>query len=103
MLPSHRPRQTALTSIRKDFGFVKAYFKNFWFFLKIHHRPPEEPSKPPGQPLELGLEFLRQGAGELHGFSGAGVDEPQARGVEALALEAGSGLPIDRVPQDGTA
>ena len=31
------------------------------------------------------------------------MDEPQARGVEALALEAGSGLPIDRVPQDGAA
>ena len=53
--------------------------------------------------MELGLKFLRQGAGELHGFSGAGVDEPQARGVEALALKAGSGLPIDRVPQDGAA
>ncbi len=37
-------------------------------------------------------EFLRQGAGQLHELAGAGVDEAQAGGVEALARQAGDGL-----------
>lgn len=54
---------------------------------------------------QLGLELLRQRAGELHQFPGAGVEEPQAHGVEALALKAGDRLfcAVNRVPQDGVA
>ena len=57
------------------------------------------------QLLEHGGEFGRQGAVELHRFAGAGMDEAQAGGVEALAGEAGDRLfgAVDRVSQDGVA
>ena len=57
------------------------------------------------QLLKHGGEFGRQGAVELHRFAGAGVDEAQAGGVEALAGEAGDRLfgAVDRVAQDGVA
>ena len=37
-------------------------------------------------------ELLRQGTGKIHWLVGAGMDEAQAGGVEALAGEAGDGL-----------
>ena len=51
------------------------------------------------------LEFLRQGAGELHRLPGAGMEESQPHRMEALALEAGDRLfgAVHRVPQDGMA
>ena len=44
-------------------------------------------------------ELLRQGTGKLHWLVGAGMEEAQAGGVEALAGEAGDGLfrAVDRV------
>ena len=47
-------------------------------------------------------EFLRQGAGQLHDLAGAGMDEAQSGGVEALARQAGDGLfiAVDGVAED---
>ena len=69
--------------------------------------PPFAQGRCMGFPLSLLLfqlcqhtgKFLRQGTGKLHWLVGAGVEEAQAGGVEALAGQAGDGLfrAVDRV------
>ena len=57
------------------------------------------------QPPQNRRELRVQGAAQLHRLPGAGVDEPQTHGVQALAGQARHGLfgAVDRVAADGVA